>query len=602
MTFDVEQLKKYPTQPGVYLMKDKRGEILYVGKAKNLRLRIRQYFSKGGDGRAMIPFLISQIDTIETMVVLSEKESLLLENNLIKQHKPKYNAQFKDDKSYIALKVTKHQWPRVDVVRYRGKPKADGQYFGPYSHAGSARATLDLLHRLYPLRQCSDQEFKRRTRPCILYDIKQCIAPCVGKCTKEEYKEYVTRTVRFLQGQDTEVVKMLNEEMHRYSDALEFEKAGAILETIKRIERSIEGQYVDKPLGFEGDVLGIYRKGDELVISQLFFRHGRLTGSHHFNLSKIVGEDEDLIRTFLLQHYEEKEKKPKEILIPIDISGEESLEEILSIRIKTAYRGEKKVLLKMAFANAEATFNKEKDEKVIRERTLIEMQERLHLTCLPENIECFDNSNLSGSEPVSVMVAYSHGEKDKSRYRKYKIKAAKASDDYGAMYEVLIRRYARAKEEGTLPDLIVLDGGKGHLNVALRVMRELNIITVNCISIAKEKGRHDKGVTLEQIFLPNGKDPVHLRRNSSVLFFLQQVRDEAHRFAITFQKKRRSKVLVKSELTQISGIGPVKQKNLLRHLGSLKKIQEASQDDLKAVPGISSSDAEKILKHFSKKQ
>ncbi len=599
MSFDVETLKKYPAKPGVYLMKGARGQILYVGKAKNLRLRIRQYFSKSGDGRAMIPFLTSQIDSIETMVVQSEKEALLLENNLIKQYKPKYNAQFKDDKSYIALKVTKHKWPRVDVVRYRGKPKADGQYFGPYSHAGSARATLDLLHRLYPLRQCSDLEFARRNRPCILYDIKQCIAPCVGKCTKEAYDDYVNRTLRFLQGQDTEVIQMLTEEMHKFSDALEFEKAGAILDTIKQVERSFERQYVDKPLGFAGDVLGIYRKGDEVVISQLFFQRGRLTGSHHFNLSKIIGEDEDLLRTFILQHYGEKEKKPKEILIPIDLSGKESLAEILSLRIKTAVRGEKKALLTMAFANAEATFNKEKDEKVIRERTLIEMKERLHLNSVPENIECFDNSNLSGSQSVSVMVAYSHGEKDKGRYRKYKIKAAKESDDYGAMYEVLMRRYMRAKDEGTLPDLVVLDGGKGHLNVALRVMRELNIITVNCISIAKERGRHDKGMTLEQIFLPNSKEPIQLKRNSSVLFFLQQVRDEAHRFALSFQKNLRTRALVKSDLTEIPGIGPVKQKNLLRHFGSLKKIKLATEEELHAVRGISSSDAKKIVKRLS---
>jgi excinuclease ABC subunit C len=288
------------------------------------------------------------------------------------------------------------------------------------------------------------------------------------------------------------------------------------------------------------------------------------------------------------------EKKPREILLPIDISGEESLQEILGIRIKTASRGEKKALLKMAYANAEATFNKEKDEKVIRERTLIEMQERLHLTSLPETIECFDNSNLSGSEPVAVVVAYTHGVKDKSRYRKYKIRAAKASDDYGAMYEVMMRRYSRSKEEGMLPDLVIVDGGKGHLNVALRVMRELNIVTVNCLSLAKEGGRHDKGMTLEQVFLPNAKEPLRFKRNSSVLYFLQQVRDEAHRFAITFQKKRRSRALVKSELTQVPGIGPVKQKKLLRHFGSVKKIREASVDEIQAVEGISRPDAEKI--------
>jgi len=608
MTFDRENLDTFPTQPGVYLMKGKQDEVLYVGKAKNLRQRVRQYFLPRGDGRFIIPYLIAKVEKIDTIVVFSEKEALLLENTLIKQHKPRYNALLKDDKSYIALKINnKHPWPMISLVRYKGTPKPDGLYFGPYTSADSARKTLDLLNRLFPLRQCSDQELARRTRPCILYDMKRCIAPCVNRCTKEEYDHHVERTIKFLRGQDREILKELYEEMHLASENLEYEKAGSYLKTIQYIERTLEGQAVDKPSGVDSDTLAIFREGEEVILTQLLFRGGKLTGSRYYDFGSIAEEDVELIETFLIQHYEKQSELPKEILLPVLPDDADAITDIISagkrrVQLLAPQRGEKRLLVDMAYTNAEATFKKEKDAKTIREKTLLEMQERLHLSRYPRVIECFDNSNIAGTLVVSSLVAFYEGAKDTSRYRKYKIRSISGADDYGALREALERRYRKAKEENNLPDLLVIDGGKGHLNVALKVLQELNIISVDVIGVAKEESRHDKGMTVEQIFLPNLKDPILLKRTSPVLFLLQQIRDEAHRTAITFHRKLRTKKNVSSALDEIRGIGPAKRKTLLNHFGSLKKLLEASEEEIKAVPKISKSNVKAILEFIAKRK
>lgn len=606
--FDPKRFELFSTSPGVYLMKDKGGNVLYVGKAKNLRARLRQYFLPGGDGRLMVPYLVSKVHDIDTIVVFSEKEALLVENNLIKEYLPKYNALLKDDKTYIALKVTtRNPWPTVELVRYRGKPEADGMYFGPYTSAHSARGTLDLLHKIFPLRQCSNQEFARRTRPCILYGMRRCLAPCVGKCTKEEYDRLVDNTIKFLKGQDKLVLQELYHEMEKASETLEFEKAALFLQTIRQIEKTIEAQTVDKPLGVDSDVLGFFRKGEEVVLSQLFIRQGKLMGSRHYDFENIGEDDVDLFKNFILQYYSKADDVPHEIIVPLEIDDQEALEEIIaagkkrSPAILTPKRGEKRKLSEMAFANAEAQFTKSKDENAIREKILLEMQEKFRLNNYPRRIECFDNSNISGEEPVSVMIAFTEGLKDKNRYRKYKVKTVTGPDDYGTMMEVLTRRFKRGKEEGDLPDLLVVDGGKGHLNVALKVLADLNIITVDVISIAKEQGRHDKGITAEQVFLPNVKDPILLRKTAPILFLLQQIRDEAHRFAITFHRKRRSKGLIKSSLGELPGIGPVKQKLLLRHFGSVKRLLSATEEELLQVKGLNKNDIQ-TLKNLAQKK
>lgn len=606
MQFDPKKLDLFPNQPGVYLMRNRGGAVLYVGKAKNLRTRVKQYFASGGDGRVMVPFLIEKVANIETIVVTSEKEALLLENNLIKEHLPKYNILLKDDKSFVALRINnKASWPMVELIRYRGKPKPGYLYFGPYTSASAARETLDLLHRLFPLRQCSDQEFARRTRPCILYGMKRCSAPCVNKCTPEQYAQDVNRTIKFLRGQDREVLQDLYKEMRVLSDSLEFERASDFYRIIQQIEKTIERQKVDRLQGADGDVIGLYRQGEEATVAILLFRSGRLLGSRTFHFSSLVQEDEELLTSFLLQHYDEKGELPHEIILPIKLSETSQLTEILSevhersITIISPQRGDKVAWLNMAKVNAEVSYNKDKDATAIRERTLLEMEERFRLTNYPGKIECFDNSNLSGNDPVSSMVVFVDGQKDSSRYRKYKVKSGTGSDDYAAFYEVLTRRYKRAKDENDFPDLLIVDGGKGHLNIALKVLSELNIITIDVIAVAKEEGRHDRGATEEQVFLPNVKDPLLLKRNSQVLFFLQQIRDEAHRTAITFQRGRRTKQVVRSALDDIPGIGPTKRKKLLQHFGSVKQIAAASEEALCEVSGITRANALTIIEFFS---
>jgi excinuclease ABC subunit C len=602
MPFDITSLETFPQQPGVYIMRDAQGHCLYVGKAKSIRQRVKQYFVPGRDSRPIIPFLVKKVETIETIIVTSEKEALLLENNLIKQHQPKYNALLKDDKSYIALKLSKHKWPMLSLMRYKGKPAADGTYFGPYTSALAARQTFDLLNRLFPLRQCSDQELVRRTRPCILYDMKRCIAPCVGKCTKEEYDSYVDHTARFLRGQDKEILKDLYKELQAASDNLEFERAAELLKIIRQIETTIEQQRVDKPLGMDSDAIALFRQGDEVILTQMIYRGGKLIGSHNYDFCKILEEDAELIETFLLQQYRLTDDIPHEILLPLELENASTISDIISenkkrtTSIMTPQRGDKLLLVQMAQNNATEAFKREKDEQTILEKTLLEMQEKFHLMQCPIRIECFDNSNIAGTNPVAVMVAFTDGKKDTTRYRKYKIRTTDTSNDYALMEEVLTRRYTKAKEQNDLPDLIIIDGGKGHLNIALKVLATLNIVTAAVIGVAKEESRHDKGMSIEQVFLPGAKDPIILPRNSQLLFLLQRIRDEAHRFAITFHRKRRSKGLIKTAIQEIYGIGEIRKKALLRHFGSIKKLKEATIEQIMEVPSITRANAEMIYR------
>lgn len=599
MAFDTKELDRFPTEPGVYLMKDEANRVIYVGKAKNVKVRVKQYFA-GADEREIIPHLLAEIESIDTIVVTSEKEALILENNLIKKHWPKYNACLKDDKTYFSLMINhKDEWPMIRIARFRGKPPTDALYFGPYTKGYAARETLELLRRLFPLRQCSDRELLKRTRPCILHGLKRCIAPCVGKCTKQEYDQVVKKAVDFLRGQDKELLKSLYFEMEKAAENLEFERADALLKTIRNIEATLEKQHVEKAGGRDSDILGIYREGDAAALTQLFFREGKLIGSSDHLFTRCAEDDDELLSTFILQNYLDKEIMPSKIMVPLDLRDESDLKEILQCDIHCPKKGEKKQLLEMAQKNAEAKFRREEASKDLKERVLIEMEEKLHLTNYPERIECFDNSHLAGSEPVSAMVCFDRGEKQKSGYRKYKIKPELASDDYGALREVLQRRYSKAKEEDNLPDLLLIDGGKGHLNIATEILSELDVSTVDVIAITKEESKHTRGMTAERIFITSQNEPLVFSVNSPILFFLQKIRDEAHRFAITFQRDRRSKRTMKSALHEIQGIGPIKRKRLLTHFGSFKKILEATEEELLKIKGITKKDVETLLKKKS---
>lgn len=602
MMFDPKQLDSFPMQPGVYLMKDDQGRVIYVGKAKQLKSRVKQYFAASGDSRPMVPFLIQQIAHIDTIIVPSEKEALLLENTLIKKHQPKFNAILKDDKTFISLMINnQHQWPMLRLIRYKGKPKDDGLYFGPYTSAYAARQTFELLIRLFPLRQCSDEELKRRKRPCLLYAIKRCCAPCVPKCTQEEYQSYVQSTIRFLKGKDQEILRDLYSQMKQASEHLEYEKAASLLKTIRQIEHvQHSNQLVAKVDGKNTDVINLYRQGEEVMLAQLLFREGNLIGSEHFSFSNVLEDDEELISSFLLQHYHFQDSSPQEILIPLALKEIKSIEEILADRLKSKIsilfpqKGEKKALIDLAKENAKVLFLQEKDQQLLHEKQLLDLQDLLKLNRYPKRIECFDTSHIAGTEPVAAMVAFTDGQKQPKNYRLFKIKSASLSDDYGAIREALKRRLTRAKEEDDLPDLIIIDGGKGHLNVAIDVFKELDIASVDVIGVAKESGRHDKGMSQEQIFLPGHHDPIHLNPRSSLLFLLQQIRDEAHRKALSFHQQRRSKKNLSSQLDQIPGIGPIKRKRLLQHFGSVERIKQATAEELSQIKGITKKDISTI--------
>jgi len=595
--FDRTELARFPTDPGVYLMKDKKGRILYVGKAKNIRSRVKQYFSKGGDSRPQIPFLLRRVETIETIIVTSEKEALLLEDGLIKKHQPQYNLFLKDDKAFISLKLTRHRWPMLKVVRHRGRAKKGEQLFGPYTSSHSARQTLDLLQRLFPLRRCSDRELASRSRPCILHQIHRCVAPCAGMCTKEEYDLLVSKATNFLSGKDEELLLELKEEMKAASAALEFERAGELLQTIRHIEKTVEKQKVHQAGGGDLDLVALYREGAEVTLAQMIYREGQLIGAENFHFSGLVQEDEDLMRTFLLQHYGSKEELPEQILLGTELPTASLIEEILPGRcqIRTPKRGDKRELVEMAERNAAAAFEREKDRSAVAEESLLAMEEQFDLVSYPHRIDCFDTSNLQGSEPVAAMVVFIEGEKSSSFYRKYKIRSAKAGDDYAAMEEVLRRRLERGKREDDLPDCLLIDGGKGHLGVAQKVLEELNIITVDLIALAKEKGRHDKGITAERVYLIDRDEPIDLPTHSPILFLLQRIRDEAHRVAITFHRGRRKKRVLRSALDDIPGIGPVKKSRLLKEFGSPKRIFAATPDELLKVPGITQKDVDQLI-------
>jgi excinuclease ABC subunit C len=589
-----EQIKKFPKEPGVYLMKDQEGVILYVGKAKDLRTRVRQYFAPGRDGRVMVPYLTAKVRDIEIIVTPSEKEALLLENTLIKRHMPRYNVLLKDDKSFISIVVNhKHKWPMLKIVRTKDQSD-DGLYFGPYTSGLAARETLDTLATLFPLRQCSDRELISRKRPCLLYSIKKCIAPCVNKCTKGEYDKHVEGAVRFLKGQDSEIIYELRDQMEKASDEMEYERAGALLKQIRQLEHVAKNRRAIVYSRIKDcDAFAMHREADQLLIAKMIFREGRLIASKQYFFTEVAAENSAVWETFLVQHYSSEKTRPKEVLLPPSFTSSTLLAEVLPGKFFCPAKGEKKKLVALAKRNAKMLFYQEKESG---DRILLQMQDKLGLTRAPVRIECFDTSNIAGSDLVASMVTFTDGEYDKRRRRTYKIRDVTGPDDYAAMEEVLTRRYTRAKEERDLPDLVIVDGGKGQLGVLVNVMRDLDIASVDMIALTKEDARHDKGLTSERVFVPGNKQPICLPKHSPILFLLQKIRDEAHRVAITYHRKLRQKRMNRSVLDEVPGIGPTKKKRLLTHFGSLKRILAATREDLLAIQGIAERDVDNLKK------
>ncbi|MCH9634174.1 MAG: UvrABC system protein C [Chlamydiae bacterium] len=595
----------YSKKPGVYLMKTESDNVLYVGKAKNLQVRLSQYFIPGHDSRPQIPLLIAKVYCIETIVVSSEKEALLLEHTLIKKHRPKYNFLLKDDKSYICLEITKHKWPLLRLVRSKDvKQKSD--VFGPYTSGYAARKMLYLLQRLFPLRECSDFVLQNRTRPCILFQMNRCSAPCVEKCTPEDYGSYVDQVRQFLKGQNKSIIRNLKQKMKEASEQMEYEKAGHYLEMIKHIESLLEKQNVISQTSQNYDVLGLYREEQAATLSLLTFQKGYLVESKTFPMLNEIEEDPELISSFITQNYLGAASLPHEILVPWLPSSATTLSSMLSqssahkVKILVPQKGKKRDLAQMAYDNAKNAFSEEYRKQKSKEQLLLDLKEKCSLSNYPEVIECFDNSHLSGSNPVSVMVTFQNGCYDKSKLRKYHLSQKQVFDDLKGMEEVLLRRYRNT--DLLLPDLIILDGGKNQLAVAQRVLSQLNIINIDIIALTKEAGRHDFGSTQERLFLPENPDPIILSRRSNLLFFLQNIRDQAHKSAILFQRKSRSKQTIKSVLDEIPGIGPKKKKALIERFKSPQKILEASLEQLREVKILNSSDLENLQKFLSKKK
>lgn len=595
-------ITKFPKNPGVYLMKDSEAKVLYVGKANNLQKRLKQYFLPHRDTRPQIPLLIAKVHQIETIVVSSEKEALLLEHSLIKKYHPQYNILSKDDKSFICIQISKGPWPTLKLIRSKDV-KESSDIFGPYISGYAARQTLQLLQRLFPLRECSDYVLQNRTRPCILHQIGRCVAPCVNKCSPDEYQEYVQQVRHFLKGQNGKIVQELRAKMQEASNNMEYEKAHHYLETIKHIESLLEQQNVITYSKFDYDVIGLYREGGVATLSLLSFQKGRLLESQSFPLFDDIQEDGELISSFIIQHYLHKSSPPHEILVPFMPTSSSALSTLISeksphkVKIHCPNKGSKKDLLLLAYDNARSYFENHQTSTHKKEELLLELQEHLKLTNYPETIECFDNSHLSGSNPVSVMVTFVQGAYDKSRLRKYYLKTDQVFDDLKGFEEVLLRRYS--KQELPLPDLIIIDGGLNQLNVAMSVLKSLDIINVDVIALTKEKGRHDFGLSQEKVFLPENSTPIILSRRSNLLFFLQSIRDQTHKSAITFQRKKRVKQTLKSVLDEIPGIGPKKKKALILHFGSPKKVQEASTEDLQKIAILNKSDINNIINYFS---
>jgi len=588
---------------GVYLLKDKHGKVIYVGKAKNLRARVRQYF-RGGDERSQVRFLMQRVGDLETLVTTNEKEALILENNLIKQYKPRYNIRLKDDKSYVSVKVTvQDSWPRIFVTR---KIVKDGnKYFGPFHSAWSVRETLDTIRKVIPLRTCSDGVFRNRSRPCLEYQIKRCLGPCCLPVDRETYQRHLREAMMLLEGKSQQLVRQLTDDMEQAATQLRFEEAARLRDQIRAIERTQERQQVVAHWGGDQDVFGLYREGGFIEAQVLFVRQGKLTGNQAYSFEDFELPDDEVIEALLTQFYQGERYVPDEILLPVDLEYGDVRADYLSerrgrkVEILRPQRGDKVRLVEMAAQNAQQSFRERQDADRNRERMLDELRRKLHLRNAPKRIECFDISNIQGRLAVGSMVTFDEGEPDKNRYRRFRIKTVPEADDFRMMYEVLQRRFTRAKEVGEYPDLLVVDGGKGQLNVAVTVLRELGITEVDAVGLAKmrvERAPRASEIsrTEERVFLVGRKNPVILRRNSNALFLLQRVRDEAHRFAITYHRQLRTKERLRSVLDSIPGIGAGRRKALLRHFGSVQRIRAATQDAIAEVPGISKILAEQI--------
>jgi len=655
-----EILERLPTQPGVYLMKDRQGKIIYVGKAANLRNRVRQYFQPASsDTRDFVPLLEGIVGDIETVVTSNEKEALLLENNLIKRHQPRFNVKLTDDKNYLVLRLDpRAAWPRLEVVR---KMADDGaRYYGPYHSATSCREALRVVNRHFQLRICTDNTLASRKRPCLQYQIKRCLAPCVLPVSVDDYAEQVRFVGLFLEGKNDELLDGLRLRMKDAASRTAFERAATLRDQVRALESVLESQRVVLDTFADQDVVGFHREGQAVEIVVLFVRQGKLVGNRAFSFGKQEFPDDEILSSFLGLFYDLQATPPAEVLLPFAIADADVKAEWLAekrekkVDIFTPQRGPRRALVELARKNAAASFVTRRDHGKDTETTLARLQRRLGLTKVPRVIECYDISHVQGTDPVASMVVFEDGEPAKARYRTYRIKRAQGGDDFASMYEVLSRRFRRAREATTdddpwrLPDLLVVDGGKGQLGVALAAARDVGIDVrpgagLPIIALAKERESvasepvqdessaeavanaeppagadpvasaepvasvepavpraNSRSATNrpDRVFLAHGKDPIPIGPSSAEMFVLARLRDEAHRFAVGFHRSLRKRRTLRSVLSSIPGVGPVRQRALLRHFGSLRKVGEATLEELLATPGMTESAAGAVLEYF----
>jgi excinuclease ABC subunit C len=603
-------LKKIPAAPGVYLMKGAAGAVLYVGKAKHLRNRLRSYFSAAGDGRAHIRFLMARVRDLETIVTDTEKEALILENTLIKQHRPRYNINLRDDKTYVSLRFDlREEFPALQVVR---KVRRDGAlYFGPFASSSAVRNTLKEIYRIFPLRHYPIATCRQRDRPCLFFQIGQCSAPCHGRISVDGYRELVDGVIALLAGRENEVLQMLRQKMLAASADLRFEEAARLRNKICSIEQTVERQKVVTPAGGDQDVLGLHREGGEVELVILFVRQGKLVDRRGFAIDWKLDEDE-LLSSFLQQFYGRDVFIPDQLLLPLLPEDAATLADWLGdrkgrkVEVSAPQRGAKRELVELADRNALESFRERGSRREAMDGVLEEIRRLLHLGRSPRRMECFDISNVQGQQSVGSMAVLLNGEAARSEYRQFKIRTVVGADDFASLYEVLQRRLNRGRDEGNLPDFILIDGGKGQLGVVARVLDELGLAGhIDCAGIAKSRVvANVRGRAIERseerFFVPGRKNPVLLRQGSPALFMLERLRDEAHRFALTQHRKLRSKAALSSTLEEISGVGPARRKVLLRHFGSLKRIREATLDDLLKVPGLPESVVRSVFSELAK--
>ena len=596
----IAKLQALPHRPGVYRMKDGEGRVIYVGKAKDLHNRVRSYFVGSGDGRPQFEALVRQIRDFDYIITDSEREALVLEAHLIKELKPKYNITLKDDKKYPYLKLTREPFPRLLVTRRLEKDGA--RYFGPYTDVKAMKRTLELVRRLFPLRNCNHRLPERPPeRPCLNYQIKRCLGPCRGDVDPEDYDKVVRQVELFLKGRGSQVERILEDWMWEAARNLDYERAAELRDRLEDLRRTLSRQKVASPTPADWDAVGVFRDDEEACGVVLEVREGKVLDRKHYFIGGVMGKPpEEVMSAFLRQFYLDALEVPPEVHLPCPPEDEEELTEWLSekrggrVVLKVPQRGDKVRLVEMAAKNAEWLLveRRFKRERLREEApySVRALQRDLHLERPPRRIEAVDISTTQGSDAVGSLVCFVDGRPRKSEYRRYRIKTVEGQDDFAMMKEVVSRRFRRLLEEGReLPDLLLVDGGKGQLSSALEALRELGIEDQPVVGLAKR---------LEEVYLPGIPDPQNIPKGSASLRLLQQIRDEAHRFAVEFHRKLRAKRTLTSELDGIPGLGKVKKEALLKRFGSVRSIREASPEELQEVPGIGPKLARKVLEHL----